>query len=102
MRYEKIRTFIACWPLAKLKIAFLYWADTVYAGIAEMSLQAKSKFPIEDMREGITFAHNLGEKVYLTLNLFSHNLKISQTLKIYSNFNIGGVVYVLRKKWRFF
>ena len=32
--------------LSKLKIAFLYGADAVYAGIAEMSLRAKSKFPI--------------------------------------------------------
>jgi putative protease len=62
----------------KLKTAFLYGADAVYAGIPEMSLRAKSKFPLEDMEEGISFAHNLGKKVYLTLNLFSHNKDISR------------------------
>ena len=59
--------------LAKLKIAFLYGADAVYAGTPDMSLRAKSDFPVEELREGIEFARNLGKKVYLTLNLFSHN-----------------------------
>lgn len=63
--------------LSKLKIALLYGADAVYAGIAEMSLRAKSNFPLEDMHEGITFAHNIGKKVYLTLNLFTHNKDIA-------------------------
>jgi putative protease len=72
----------------KLKTAFLYGADAVYAGIPEMSLRAKSKFPLECMEEGISFAHNLGKKVYLTLNLFSHNKDIfmlenfAKTIKI--------------------
>ena len=50
----------------------------MYAGIPEMSLRAKSKFPLEEMDEGISFAHNLGKKAYLTLNLFSHNKDISK------------------------
>ena len=43
-----------------------------------MSLRAKSKFPLEDMEEGIAFAHSQGKKVYLTLNLFSHNRDIAK------------------------
>jgi putative protease len=34
-----------------------------------MSLRAKSKFPLEEMEDGISFAHNIGKKVYLTFNL---------------------------------
>jgi putative protease len=64
--------------LSSLKTAFLYGADAVYAGIPEMSLRAKSKFPLGEMDEGISFAHSIGKKVYLTLNLFSHNKDISK------------------------
>ncbi len=70
---KKPELLLPAGSLSRLKTAFLYGADAVYAGTPEMSLRAKSKFPIEDMREGIDFAHNLEKKVYLTLNLFSHN-----------------------------
>jgi putative protease len=74
---KKPELLLPAGSLIKLKTAFLYGADAVYAGIPEMSLRAKSKFPLEEMGEGISFAHNLGKKVYLTLNLFSHNKDIS-------------------------
>ena len=73
---KKPELLLPAGSLSKLKIALLYGADAVYAGIAGMSLRAKPKFPLEDLRKGILFAHNLGKKVYLTLNLFSHNKDI--------------------------
>jgi putative protease len=75
---KKPELLLPAGSLTKLKTAFLYGADAVYAGIPEMSLRAKSKFPLEEMDKGIFFAHNLGKKVYLTLNLFSHNKDISK------------------------
>ena len=60
--------------LDKLKTAFLYGADAVYIGGEEYSLRvAADNFSIEDMREGVAFAHNLGKKVYLTANIIPHN-----------------------------
>ena len=60
--------------LDKLKTAFLYGADAVYIGGEEYSLRvAADNFSIEDMREGVEFAHNLGKKVYLTANIIPHN-----------------------------
>jgi putative protease len=73
---KKPELLLPAGSLSRLKTAFLYGADAVYAGIPEMSLRAKSKFPLEEMEELISFAHNLGKKVYLTLNLFSHNKDI--------------------------
>ena len=73
--------------LVKLKTAFLYGADAVYAGTPDMSLRTQSSFSMEDLKEGIDFAHNHGKKIYLTLNLFIHNQEASmlpqfvQTLK---------------------
>jgi putative protease len=41
-----------------------------------MSLRTKSAFSLEDLVEGIEYAHSKNKKVYLTLNLFSHNKDI--------------------------
>ncbi len=59
--------------LDRLKTAILYGADAVYCGTPDMSLRVKSAFSLEDLVEGIEYAHSKGKKVYLTLNLFSHN-----------------------------
>ncbi|MCA6072286.1 MAG: U32 family peptidase C-terminal domain-containing protein [Endomicrobium sp.] len=75
---KKPELLLPAGTLSGLKTAFLYGADAVYAGAPEMSLRTKSKFPLEEMENGISFAHNLGKKVYLTLNLFSHNKDIAR------------------------
>ena len=59
--------------LERLKVAVLYGADAVYLGTPDMSLRTKSKFSLEDVKEGIQFAHSHDVRVYLTLNLFTHN-----------------------------
>jgi putative protease len=75
---KKPELLLPAGSLLKLKTAFLYGADAVYAGTPEMSLRAKSQFSIDEMEEGIKFAHKLGKKVYLALNLFSHNSDIEK------------------------
>ena len=64
--------------LNRLKTAILYGADAVYCGTPDMSLRVKSGFSLEDVVEGIEYAHERGKKVYLTLNLFSHNKDIEK------------------------
>lgn len=64
--------------LEKLKTAILYGADAVYLGTPDMSLRTQSSFTLEDVLEGIAYAHDHGKKVYLTLNLFSHNKDIEK------------------------
>ncbi|WP_020593129.1 U32 family peptidase [Kiloniella laminariae] len=64
--------------LEKLKIAILYGADAVYLGTPDMSLRTKSDFSLEEVIEGVRFAHNHGKRAYLTLNLFSHNKDIAK------------------------
>lgn len=64
--------------LTRLKTAILYGADAVYCGTPDMSLRVKSSFSLEDLVEGIKFAHDRGKKVYLTLNLFLHNKDIAK------------------------
>jgi len=64
--------------LDRLKTAILYGADAVYLGTPDMSLRVKSGFTLEDVVTGIEFAHARGKKVYLTLNLFSHNKDVEK------------------------
>lgn len=64
--------------LERLKTAIIYGADAVYCGTPDMSLRVKSAFSLEDLVEGIEYAHSKGKKVYLTLNLFSHNKDIEK------------------------
>jgi putative protease len=59
--------------LAKLKTAVLYGADAIYLGTPDMSLRTKAEFSLDQIRQGIEFAHKHGKRVYLTLNLYSHN-----------------------------
>ena len=57
-----------------LKIAVIYGADAVYIGGEVFGLRAKAKnFSMEDMAEGIQFAHEHGVKVYVTANILAHN-----------------------------
>ncbi len=84
---DKAELLLPAGSLVKLKTAFLYGADAVYAGTPDMCLRAQSKFSLEELKEGIEFAHSLGKKIYLTLNLFMHNRDVEklpqfvQTLK---------------------
>jgi putative protease len=64
--------------LEKLKAAILYGADAVYMGTPDLSLRTKSKMTLDDVVEGISFAHAHKKRVYLTLNLFSHNKDIDK------------------------
>ena len=60
--------------LEVLKTAVLYGADAVYIGGEVFSLRAKAKnFSLEEMAEGIGFAHEHGVKVYVTANILAHN-----------------------------
>lgn len=58
----------------KLKVAILYGADAVYIGGEHFGLRAKAKnFTIDEMKEGINFAHSHNSKVYVTANIIAHN-----------------------------
>jgi len=64
--------------LSKLKTAILYGADAVYAGTPDLSLRTQSEFSLEELLEGVRFVHEHGKRIYLTLNLFTHNRDIEK------------------------
>lgn len=60
--------------LERLKWALMYGADAVYIGGYNYSLRANANnFSIPDITEGVDFAHSLGKKVYVTVNILFHN-----------------------------
>lgn len=71
--------------LEVLKIAVIYGADAVYIGGEAFGLRAKAKnFTIEEMSEGIAFAHEHNAKVYVTANIFAHNDDLPQIRTYFS------------------
>lgn len=68
--------------LDKLKFAFAYGADAVYAGVPIYSLRARENgFNQASIAEGLAYARRLNKRVYLTMNIFAHNSKIDGFLK---------------------
>lgn len=60
--------------LEVLKIAVIFGADAVYIGGEAFGLRAKAKnFSMEEIKEGIAFAHAHDVKVYITANILAHN-----------------------------
>ncbi len=60
--------------LEVLKTAVIFGADAVYIGGEAFGLRAKAKnFSMEDMKEGLQFAHEHNVRVYVTANILAHN-----------------------------
>mgnify|MGYP002648646030 CR=1 FL=1 len=71
--------------LEVLKTAVRYGADAVYIGGEVFGLRAKAKnFTLEEMAEGVNFAHEYGVKVYVTANILAHNADL-EPVKAYFN-----------------
>ena len=60
-----------------MQYAFAYGADAVYAGQARYSLRVRNNdFDEENLAKGIAYAHSLGKKFYVVVNIQAHNAKL--------------------------
>jgi U32 family peptidase len=60
--------------LEKLTFAIDYGADAVYAGGPAFGMRAfAGNFNIDELAQGITYAHHRGKRVYITVNIIPHN-----------------------------
>ena len=58
----------------KMKYAFAYGADAVYAGLSESSLRARfNEFDVKSLKEAVLYAKKLKKLIYIAVNLFAHN-----------------------------
>ena len=75
---KKPELLIPASSLEVLKTAVIFGADAVYIGGEAFGLRAKARnFSMEEMREGIAFAHANHVKVYVTANILAHNGDLS-------------------------
>lgn len=83
--------------LEKLKYAIYYGADAVYVGGKDFSLRAKAdNFTLEELEEGINFAHERGKKVYVAINIFPHNEDIENLPSFIKNITkMGADAFIL-------
>ncbi len=70
---NKVELLAPAGDLEKLKWAIMYGADAVYIGGKKFSLRANAtNFTIEEIKEGVKFAHEHNAKVYVTVNIIFH------------------------------
>lgn len=82
---KKIELLAPAGDIEKLKIAVDYGADAVYFGGEMFSLRAGAgNLTVDEIREGVEYAHSHGVKCHMTLNIFAHNEDI-EPLRSYLN-----------------
>ena len=75
---QKMELLAPAGNMDKLKMALLYGADAVYLGGKSFGLRAFSdNFSMEEMEEAVRYAHGLGKKVHVTVNIFPHNADLN-------------------------
>ena len=68
--------------LEKMRAAYDFGADAVYAGQPRYSLRARNnEFRLEQIAQGIAEAHARGKKFFVTSNLIAHNDKVRTYLR---------------------
>ncbi len=76
---NKIELLSPAGDMSKLKTAFYYGADAVYIGGKSFSLRALAgNFTDEEIVEATSYAHSLGKKLYVTVNIFGRNNDIAK------------------------
>lgn len=82
--------------LEKLKYAFAYGADAVYAGIPETSMRTRINAFTEDaLIAGAEYAHQRGKRIYVTVNIYAHNshlASIEKHLKFLRRVGADGII----------
>ena len=93
---NKVELLAPAGDLERLKIALKYGADAVYVGGPLLNLRANAiNFTLSELKEGISYAHSLGKKVYVTVNIILHNQELKEVddyLKHLKNINVDAII----------
>lgn len=96
MSSKKVELLAPAGNLERLKIAFLYGADAVYLGGQNYSMRANAKnFSLDDIKEACCYAHSLGKKVYVTVNIVFHNedfVGLVDYLKALESYGVDAII----------
>jgi len=93
---KKVELLAPAGNLEKLKYAIAYGADAVYAGVPDFSLRVRiNNFTPETLQEAVEYVHQHKKRIYVTLNIYAHNVhleEIKKHLKFLKTLNIDGVI----------
>lgn len=93
---NKIELLSPAGDMQKLKTAFYFGADAVYVGGKNMSLRALAgNFTDEELKTATEYAHSLGKKIYVTVNIFGRNSDIDfaeNYFKFLESINVDGAI----------
>ena len=70
---KKVELLAPAGSVDKAKIAFMYGADAVYAGTSKLSLRTRAEMNTDTLEETIKYAHSIGKKVYVALNIYAQD-----------------------------
>ena len=89
---NKIELLAPAGDLERLKWACIYGADAVYLGGENYSLRSNAKnFSIDEIKEGVKFAHERNVKVYVTVNIVFHEDDITGLVNYLKDLEEAGV-----------
>lgn len=96
MKNRKIELLAPAGSLDRLKWAFDYGADAVYIGGRNFSLRANAtNFSLDEIKEACEYAHKLGKKVYVTVNIIFHNedyLELENYLRVLASYKVDAII----------
>ena len=79
MKERKVELLAPAGNAEKLRVALAYGADAVYCGDATFGLRAgDTNFSRDELTDGINYAHGLGKKVYVTVNIYPHQAEFAE------------------------
>ena len=79
---KKVELLAPAGSFEKAKIAFLYGADAVYCGTSSLSLRTRADMQDDDLEKTIKYAHSIGKKIYVTLNIFAWDEKYDEIINM--------------------
>ena len=104
---KKIELLAPAGSYEKAKIAYLYGADAVYCGTSSLSLRTRADMQDSDLMRTIEYAHSIGKKIYVTLNIFAWDEKYDEIIEMAKKLEIAkpdgiiaadpGVIEVLKE-----
>ncbi len=89
---KKIELLSPAGDMSKLKTAFYYGADAVYIGGKNFSLRALAgNFTNEEIVEATQYAHSIGKKVYVTVNILARDADLEKAEEYFKFLEQTGV-----------
>ena len=79
---KKIELLAPAGSFEKAKTAFKYGADAVYCGTSSLSLRTRADMDNDDLIKTIQYAHSIGKRVHVTLNIFAWDDKYEEIIEM--------------------